>query len=37
MLEKEKGGGTKQLPESQSVLMTPLWRMLYADDAEVVS
>ena len=32
--EEEKGGGGKQLSESQS---WPLWGMLYADDAWVVS
>ena len=37
-LRKKKGGGGRgEATAGESVLATPLWRMLYADDAGVVS
>ena len=35
--EEEKGGGGVEATAGESVLATPLWGMLYADDAGVVS
>ena len=35
--EKRGGGGREEATAGESVLATPLWGMLYADDAEVVS
>ena len=35
--EEEKGGGGGKETAGESVLATPLWGMLYADDAGVVS
>ena len=35
--EKKGGGGRGEATVGDSVLATPLWGMLYADDAGVVS
>ena len=37
LMKKRGAGGRREATTGESVLATPLWRMLYADDAGVVS